>query len=213
MAEGDVRGLRVAWSRDVGGLPVDPAVTSVLEAQRATLEGLGCVVEDAEPDFSGADECFEVLRAVTFAGAFKEILHQVKPTLAENVRFGLSLTPERIARAYAHRGAMFARMREFLLRYDVVRRAGHPGAGVRRRRSSSRRRSPACDGDLPLVVPLLLADHAHVASGGRGPGRVHAGRAAGRAAARGPGARRGGAAAGGAGVPRGDGARGRRPEL
>src|SRR6185295_5237214 len=77
VAEGDVRGLRVAWSRDVGGLPVDPAVTSVLEAQRATLVGLGCVVEDAEPDFSGADECFEVLRAVTFAGAFKEILHQV----------------------------------------------------------------------------------------------------------------------------------------
>ena len=119
MAEGDVRGLRIAWSRDLGGLPVDPAVTAVLEQRRATLVDLGCVVEDAEPDFGGADECFEVLRAVTFAGAFKEILHQVKPTLAENVRFGLSLTPERIARAYAHRGAMFARMREFLLRYDV----------------------------------------------------------------------------------------------
>ena len=28
------------------------------------LEALGCIVEDAEPDFSGADECFEVLRGV-----------------------------------------------------------------------------------------------------------------------------------------------------
>jgi amidase len=111
---------RIAWSRDVGGLPVDPAVTAVLEAQRSTLEGLGYVVEDAEPDFAGADECFEVLRGVTFAGAFREILHQVKPALAENVRYGLSLTPERIARALALRGALYARMREFLERYDAL---------------------------------------------------------------------------------------------
>jgi amidase len=111
---------RIAWSRDLGGLPVDPAVTAVLEAQRATLEGLGYVVEDAEPSFAGADECFEVLRGVTFAGAFKRILHQVKPTLAENVRFGLGLTPERIAGALALRGELFARMRVFLERYDAV---------------------------------------------------------------------------------------------
>jgi amidase len=111
---------RIAWSRTLGGLPVDPAVTAVLETQRATLEGLGYQVEDAEPDFEGADECFEVLRGVTFAGAFQEILHQVKPALAENVRFGLSLTPERIARALAKRGELYTRMREFLERYDAL---------------------------------------------------------------------------------------------
>ena len=120
VAEGDVRGLRIAWSRDLGGLPVDPAVTAVLEQRRATLEALGCVVEDAEPSFEGADEAFEVLRGVTFAGAFKSILHQVKPALADNVRFGLSLTPERIARALELRGALFARMRTFLEGYDVL---------------------------------------------------------------------------------------------
>jgi amidase len=111
---------RIAWSRDVGGLPVDPAVTAVLESQRSALESLGYVVEDAEPLFEGADECFEVLRGVTFAGAFKEILHQVKPTLAENVRFGLGLTPERIARALSLRGELYSRMREFLSRYDAL---------------------------------------------------------------------------------------------
>jgi amidase len=115
----DPKGLRIAWSRHLGGLPVDPAVTTALEAGRATLEALGCIVEDAEPDFEGADECFEVLRGVTFAGAFQELIHKVKPTLAENIRFGLSLTPERIAHALEHRGAMFTRMREFLERYDA----------------------------------------------------------------------------------------------
>ena len=45
----------------------------MLERAAATLEDLGCVVEDAEPDFSGADECFEVLRGTSFAAAFADI--------------------------------------------------------------------------------------------------------------------------------------------
>ncbi|HET6551051.1 MAG TPA: amidase [Solirubrobacter sp.] len=118
--DSDPRGLKVAWSRDLGGLPVDPRVTAVLETARATLEELGCVVDDAEPDFSDADECFEVMRGVTFAGAFAGIVDQVKPALAENTRFGLELTAPRIARALALRGELFTRMREFLTRYDFL---------------------------------------------------------------------------------------------
>src|SRR5690349_19076030 len=88
LADFDPRGLRVAWSRDLGGLPVEPEVTEVLERNRTLLEDLGCVVEDAEPDFSGADECFEVLRGVSFAAAGAEMLDRgVKPTLEWNIRF------------------------------------------------------------------------------------------------------------------------------
>jgi amidase len=114
------RGLRIAWSRDLGGLPVAPEVTAVLEARRATLERLGWVVEDAEPDFAGADEAFEVLRGVTYAGAYATIIDQVKPAIAGNVRYGLALTAAQIARALTLRGELFARMREFLTRYDAL---------------------------------------------------------------------------------------------
>ncbi len=96
-----------------------PRSRRVLEQRRQTLEDLGCIVEDAEPDFDGADECFEVLRGVTFAGAFADIAEQVKPTLAENIRFGQALTAPRIARALELRGELFTRMREFLTRYDL----------------------------------------------------------------------------------------------
>jgi len=58
---------RIAWSRDLGGLPVEPSVTAVLEKHRKTFAELGCSIEDAEPDFSGATEAFETLRAVGFA--------------------------------------------------------------------------------------------------------------------------------------------------
>src|SRR5262249_40371568 len=117
---GDPRGLRIAWSRDLGGLPVDPAITAVLEERRATLEALGCIVEDAEPDLSGADECFDVLRGLMFTAGYASIIEEVKPAIRDNVRFGLSLTPQRIADALTLRGALFERMRAFLERYDAL---------------------------------------------------------------------------------------------
>jgi len=113
-------GLRVAWSDDLGGLPVEPEVTAALQTAKARLQAVGCVVEDAEPDFSGADECFEVLRGTNFAAAFTDIAARLKPTLRENVRFGQSLDAARIGKALAHRGEMFTRMREFLTGYDVL---------------------------------------------------------------------------------------------
>jgi amidase len=116
----DPSGLRIAWSDTLGGLPVEAEVTDTLRHARVRLEALGCTVEDAEPDFSGADECFEVLRGAKFAAAFGTIADDVKATLRENIRFGQSLDAARIGRALAHRGAMFTRMREFLTRYDFL---------------------------------------------------------------------------------------------
>src|SRR5881227_2133123 len=55
------RKTRVAWSRDLGGLRMDRRVTRALEPARAVCRSLGCTVEEAEPDFSGATEAFETL--------------------------------------------------------------------------------------------------------------------------------------------------------
>jgi amidase len=118
--DSDPSGLRIAWSRDLGGLPVEPEITAVLEGARTTLTDLGCVVEDAEPEFAGADEAFEVHRGVAFAGAFAAIIEDVKPTLAANTRYGLRLSGPQIARAQRLRGELFTRMREFLNRYDAL---------------------------------------------------------------------------------------------
>ena len=112
--------VRIAWSWDLGGLPVEPEVTAALAQARAELEALGCTVEDAEPDFSGADECFEVLRGANFAAAFESIVDDLKPTLRANVRFGQHLEATRVAKALALRGELFTRMREFLTRYDFL---------------------------------------------------------------------------------------------
>ena len=65
--ERDMKGLRVALSRDLGSLPVDPEVVAVCEAAAETLASLGASVEGAHPDFSEADESFRTLRAWMYA--------------------------------------------------------------------------------------------------------------------------------------------------
>jgi amidase len=119
-AEGAARGARIAWSRTLGGLPVEDEVTAVLEAQRETFTALGCVVEDVEPDLAGADEAFDTLRALGFAGSFAAILDRVKPDIAENARRGLALSAAQIARALELRTEIYRRMRELLTRYDAL---------------------------------------------------------------------------------------------
>ena len=115
---------RVAWSRDLGGLPVEPAVTRVLEAQRDVFASLGCIVEEAGPDFTGATEAFETLRAISFALRYAPLLktHRVrlKDTVIWNIEQGLALDGAKVARAEALRTELFQRMRVFLEKYDFL---------------------------------------------------------------------------------------------
>jgi amidase len=112
-----LRGVRVAWTFDLGDLPVEPEVRSVLGSMRERLEQAGCAVADAAPDLSDADEVFQVLRAalyVNLAPLLRAHREQIKPTLAWNIEKGLALTGEQIAVARAGHAAIFQRVRSFL---------------------------------------------------------------------------------------------------
>ena len=49
----DIKGARVAWFKDFGGLQFDRRVVHAVNAQRRTFEDLGCIVEEAEPELRG----------------------------------------------------------------------------------------------------------------------------------------------------------------
>jgi amidase len=121
---GSVAGLRIAWSDDLGGLPVEPEVARVMGRARTALEDAGAIVTDADPGLADADDVFQVLRGVGMAGKFGSMLRshrdQMKDTLVWNVEYGLGLTAERIAGALRGRSAIFGRMREFLRGFDVL---------------------------------------------------------------------------------------------
>jgi amidase len=120
----DFKGIKVAWSRNLGDLPVDPSVTTVLEKQRATFEALGCELVDIEPDFSGADESFKAWRAWAFAQQLAPLLaehrHQMKDTVIWNVEMGLAQTGQMLAEAEAKRTALFQRMAAFMQEFEFL---------------------------------------------------------------------------------------------
>ncbi|HEY6822298.1 MAG TPA: amidase [Burkholderiales bacterium] len=118
----DFKKVRIAWSRDLGGLPMDPRVTAALEKIRPSLERLDCVVEEAEPDFTGATQAFETLRAFIFVNRHGPLLKahrdKLKDDIVSNIEQGLRLKAEDIAAAEGMRVQLFHRMRNFLEKYE-----------------------------------------------------------------------------------------------
>jgi amidase len=122
---GDLRGVRVAHTVDLGGaFEVDPRVRDVVGAQAAVLADAGAVVTDAHPDLDRAEETFRTLRAWLFDDAFGDLLDRhpdgFKPVLADNIRAGADLTGRDVARAYADRTQLAERMGRFFESYDVL---------------------------------------------------------------------------------------------
>ena len=119
-----LKGCRVAYSRDLGLLPVEPAVTQVIERALPLLADLGCVIEAAHPDLSGGAEAFDVFRALRFAGDHAATLRdhraQLKDTVIWNIERGLALTAQQVIRAHHQRAAQYLRMSAFLERFDVL---------------------------------------------------------------------------------------------
>jgi len=117
-------GTRIAWSMDMGGLPVDPRIVSTIENQRGVFEALGCAIDDAAPDFSGANEAFMINRAVGFATSRYSLLKahrdQLKDTVIWNIEEGLKLTTLEIGNAEAKRAQVFHNVRRFMETHEFM---------------------------------------------------------------------------------------------
>ena len=115
---------RVAFSRSLGISPVDPEIAAVCEAAAQRLEGLGAVVEAAEPDFTDAMEAFQTLRGVAYATVharhYAEHRERLKPDVGWNIEKGQAVTGAEIARANAIRARMVAEAARFFETYDLL---------------------------------------------------------------------------------------------
>ena len=118
----DFKGVRVAWFKDLGGVPFDPRVRSVVDGHRMTFESLGCIVEQAEPDFAAAEIAFRMLRAWNSANSHGEQLREhpdaFKDTLKGEIEEGLRLTGMDVARAETAHGQLWRRFQTFLEKYE-----------------------------------------------------------------------------------------------
>jgi amidase len=116
------RGTRVAWWKDLGGVPVDRRVRNAVDAQRQVFESLGCIVEEAEPDFTDFDAVFKTVRALAFVtGVGPRVAghhDQVKAPILWEIERGERLTASEIAWAETKRTELYHRMRQFMARYE-----------------------------------------------------------------------------------------------
>ncbi len=117
-------GVRIAWSRRLAGLPFDPRVSAVVDAQRATFERIGCHVEDGEPDLTGATEVFATWRAWYFELCYGSLLDEhrdrMKKTVVWNIEEGRRLSGPRLAAAARDWTALLDSTRRFMERFRFL---------------------------------------------------------------------------------------------
>jgi len=116
------KGVRIAWWRDLGGIPFEPEIRRAVNGTRRVFEDLGCFVEEAEPDFGGVAEAFPVLRFAgnhpNYAPLVRERPEWVKDTIQYEVREAERLTAADVGRAWARQARMHEQSRQFFQQYD-----------------------------------------------------------------------------------------------
>ena len=116
------KGARVAWFKDLGGVPFEPEITRVVSANRKAFLDLGCVVEDAEPDFAGVDQAFPILRHLSYHSNYARQARENPTMFKDTVKWEISEAERNsgadVARAAARQSRMYLDTAKFFERYD-----------------------------------------------------------------------------------------------
>jgi Asp-tRNA(Asn)/Glu-tRNA(Gln) amidotransferase A subunit family amidase len=120
----DLSGLRVAVSEDLGFAPVDNGIRAVLRHRVGRISEVFGSCDQVDPDLSGADRIFEVLRAVGFLAAHREKVEatpdKVGPNVTANVAQALTFTVTDVAQAEAEHSKLYWRFLKFMESYDLL---------------------------------------------------------------------------------------------
>jgi amidase len=115
---------RVGFSANFGLRSIDPEVAHICHAGVHRFTEMGSIVDEAAPDFSGAIDCFQVLRALLLAEARGDLLPQerprINPDIVWNIEKGQKLTADEIIGARRQRHALFHRVAQFFETYDLL---------------------------------------------------------------------------------------------
>ena len=120
-----VRGWRVAWTPDLGGLiPVDAEVARVAAGATSIFRSLGARVTTASPSFAELDDIVLGTRGLSMVALHADRLPrwrgEMQKGLVWNIEQGLALTPRDIGRAEKLRSMLWERVRRFMARYELL---------------------------------------------------------------------------------------------
>lgn len=122
--ERDFKGVKIAFSPDLGQLPIDPRVRGVVEASRPVFADLGIDVVDTAPDLREADKVFLDLRAFSLASGMGELLanhrERIKPEAVWNIEQGFELSAVDVGKAMIAQSQLFQRLHEFMEEHEFL---------------------------------------------------------------------------------------------
>jgi len=116
--------LRVAFSPDLRIVPMAREVAAVANRAARKLADAGIDVTDDIPDFTGALDGFQTLRAVLLGTMMGELLEEERERIAldivGNVERGFDVKPEELFEAERIRWILFQRMTAFFETHDLL---------------------------------------------------------------------------------------------
>jgi len=120
----DLARLRVALTPDFGFAPTERHIAEVFAEKTGLFRHVFARAEDATPDCTGADEAFEVLRAVSFLAAHLDRVHtrpaDVGPNVRADVERGLRYSAADVARAQTLQTALYRHWQDFFRDRDLL---------------------------------------------------------------------------------------------
>jgi len=122
---GSLKGLRVAWSADLGfAKVVDPEVRAACEKATKRFRDFGCRLDAVNPGWPTPQDCWEGIFcggiATRMAPAMAERRADIEPGLAEIIEETLRWGPTRYVQAWFDRLAWNDHVRRFFEKYDLL---------------------------------------------------------------------------------------------
>jgi Asp-tRNA(Asn)/Glu-tRNA(Gln) amidotransferase A subunit family amidase len=120
----DLGSLRVAFSADLGGVPVAKEVQRHFRDCAANLSQFFARAEWRDPPLGDVHRIFETLRAVAFADVYGDYVakHREKsgPNVIANAEFAKSVSIRDVGRAHADQTALLRRFQSFFEDFDIL---------------------------------------------------------------------------------------------
>ena len=120
----DLSQIRVAWSTDLGCVPIDNDIARIFEERVGKIASSFKSCERRDPDMKRALDVFWIIRGVGFlAGrmdAYRNTPELLGPNVTSNVEAALKMTAEEIGWANAEQTAIYRRFQHFFEDVDVL---------------------------------------------------------------------------------------------
>jgi aspartyl-tRNA(Asn)/glutamyl-tRNA(Gln) amidotransferase subunit A len=122
--DGGVRGLRMAWSPDLGHAWVEPEVLQLVTAAVKIFEELGANVESAHPAVDDPWDILDTIWATAHAGMhvddFEQLRSLMDPGRVKVIERGRSIRGDTVVAMQMKRNEYYESWRRFMDNYDVL---------------------------------------------------------------------------------------------